>query len=57
MGQFQGNTVKLTMKKMILDGGYYNDVTYTCKIIMYKKEEECIYLLDRKSTRLNSSHT
>lgn len=49
MGQFQGNTVKLTMKKMILDGGYYNDVTYTCKIIMYNKEEECIYLLTGKT--------
>ncbi len=49
MGQFEGNTVKLRMTKMILDRGRYDEAVHACKVIMYKKEEERIYLLTGKT--------
>ena len=44
MEKFQDDTVKLEMIKTILDGGYFNDNIYLCKMIKYNEEEECIYL-------------
>lgn len=49
MEQFQGTTVKLKMIRVILDGEEYLDTTHTCKVITYKKEEGCIYLLTGKT--------
>ena len=49
MEKFQDDTVKLEMIKTILDGGYFNDNIYLCKMIKYNEEEECIYLLTGKT--------
>ena len=49
MEKFQDDTVKLEMIKTILDGGYFNDNIYLCKMIKYNEEEECIYLVTGKT--------
>ena len=49
MEKFQDDTVKLKMVKTILDGGFFNDNIYLCKMIKYDKENECIYLLTGKT--------
>ena len=42
MERFKGSTARLKMKKMILDGGYFNDTEYICKVAN-------IYLLTGKT--------
>lgn len=49
MERFQGTTVKLKMIRAVLDKEEYVDTTYICKVIAYKKEEGCIYLLTGKT--------
>lgn len=49
MERFKGSTARLKMKKMILDGGYFNDTEYICKVAAYEKEQANIYLLTGKT--------
>ena len=39
----------LSMKRVILGDGYFDDTVYTCKIVRYIPEKECIYLLTGKT--------
>lgn len=38
----------MQMKRMILKDGYFDDISYPCKVIRYNQEEESIYLLTEK---------
>lgn len=49
MEQFQGSTVKLKMKKMLLSGCEYSDVVHTCKVLDYRQELGRLYLLTGKT--------
>lgn len=49
MERFSSSTARLKMKKMVLDGGCFNDTEYICKVAAYKKEEANIYLLTGKT--------
>ena len=40
---------KLTMAKMFLKDGLFDESTYTCKVVRYIPEKESIYLLTGKT--------
>ena len=46
---------KLKMKKVILDGGVYDDTVYACEMLKYDAENDCIYLVLKEDAIENIS--
>lgn len=46
---YEGNSVDIQMKRIVLEEGFFDKTVYHCEIITYNPEEERIYLLSKES--------